>query len=126
MIWYIRFLRNKLKSRAKFQGGAQVEREREERLQLLCAQRQLAQVEAARACGEFASIVDFERVITAIIVTTKSRILALPPRIAPQLVGVDSLEIESRLDKEIKSVLSTLSNNGHRDSGAKPEKTKGG
>jgi phage terminase Nu1 subunit (DNA packaging protein) len=122
LLWYVRFLRAKLKSRAKFQGDPQAAREREERLLLLCAQRQLAQVEAARACGEFAAIADFERALTAMVVTTKARLLTLPSRLATQLVGQDRFEIESRLDKEIKSALTTLSKNGDRDSGAKPEK----
>jgi phage terminase Nu1 subunit (DNA packaging protein) len=87
--------------------------ERQERLRLLRADADLRELELARERGEFAAVVDFERAITAMVVTTKARLLSLPSRLATQLVGQDRFEIESRLDKEIKEALTTLSRNGH-------------
>lgn len=113
MLWYIRYLQAALKRRS----GAADETgrtEQRERLRLLSAEAELKELELARERGEFAAITDFEKVITQLVVTTKARILAIPSRLAPQLVGEDRLEIESRLEKELKETLSTLSKNGHK------------
>ena len=122
MLWYIRYLQAALKRR----GGEVIDEtgrsERQERLRLLSAEAELKQLELARERGEFAAITDFEKVITEMVVTTKARILAIPSRLAPLLVGEDRLEIESRLEKELKETLSTLSKNGHKPHGNTSER----
>jgi phage terminase Nu1 subunit (DNA packaging protein) len=112
MLWYIKYLQKKLKARRP-EGDQRANTERDERLKLLQAEAELKQLELARERGEFAAIADFEKSITEMVVATKARILALPSRLAPQLVGEDRLVIETRLEKELKDTLATLSKNGH-------------
>jgi hypothetical protein len=113
MLWYIKFLKNKLRTRRLSSHDVKVNTERDERLKLLSAEAELKQLELARERGQFAAVEDFEKTWTQLVVTTKARILALPSRLAAQLVGEDRLQIESRLDKELKEALLTLSGNGH-------------
>jgi phage terminase Nu1 subunit (DNA packaging protein) len=121
MLWYIRYLQAALRRRSGATGESG-RTEQTERLRLLSAEAELKELELARERGEFAAITDFEKVITELVVTTKARILAIPSRLAPQLVGEDRLKIESRLEKELKETLSTLSKNGHKPHGNTSER----
>jgi phage terminase Nu1 subunit (DNA packaging protein) len=113
LLWYVRYLQRALRCKSVPMPDGSFAGERQERLRLLRADADLRELELARERGEFAAVVDFERAITAMVVTTKARLLSLPSRLATQLVGQDRFEIESRLDKEIKEALTTLSRNGH-------------
>lgn len=113
MLWYIKYLKMKLKSRRRVIGDDDGTTERAARLRLVRAEADLRELELARERGQFAAVVDFEKLVTEMVVMTKARILAVPSRIAPQLVGEDRLAIENRLEKELKTTLSTLSKNGH-------------
>ncbi len=54
--------------------------------------------------------VDFEKMISDLMVTTKAQFLAMPSRIAPELVGQESrLVVQEELEKAIKEVLTTSS-----------------
>jgi phage terminase Nu1 subunit (DNA packaging protein) len=122
MLWYIKYLKNKLKTRARLAHDptAPVTTERDVRLRLLTAEADLKQLELARERGQFVSLEDVEKTIMQIVVVTKARILALPSRLAAQLVGEGRLEIENRLDKELKATLTTLSKNGHEAADGNP------
>jgi hypothetical protein len=124
MLWYIKYLKNKLKSRRMISHDVHGETERDVRLRLLSAEAELKQLELERERGLFAAVEDFEKAIMQIVVITKARILAIPSRLAAQLVGEDRLQIETRLDKELKATLTTLSRNGHEaaDDGNTPER----
>jgi hypothetical protein len=122
MLWYIRYLQAALKRRSGSEiPDDQGRTEQRERLRLLSAEAELKELEVARERAEFMALPDLEKMMTDLVIITKARILAVRPRIAPQLVGMDRLTIEAELEKELKSALSCLTKsvnvNGHHAGG---------
>jgi phage terminase Nu1 subunit (DNA packaging protein) len=114
MLWYLKFLKNKLNSRRYLDDEEIAQLEREERLKLVRAEAGLKELELARERGEFAAVADFEKMVTEMVVTTKARILALPARISAQLVGEDPVAIRNCLEKELTESLSALNAKGFK------------
>jgi phage terminase Nu1 subunit (DNA packaging protein) len=112
MLWYIRYLKAQISrlSPNVSPAGGEVDDERKERCRLLRANRELRELELARARGEFMSLIDIEKIMAEFVVMTRVRILAVPNRIAPQLVGEDRVVIEARLDKALGEALTSLAN----------------
>ena len=107
MLWYIRYLQAALRRRSRVTDETGAD-EQHERLRLLSAEAELKELELAREWRELIALPDFEKTLADLVVTTKTHILAIPSQLAPQLVGEDRLEIESRLENELKESLSTL------------------
>jgi hypothetical protein len=53
---------------------------------------------------------DVEKVMTDLVVMTKTRILTIANRLAPQLVGEPQTVIEAKLDRALKDALTALAN----------------
>ena len=64
--------------------------EREERVRLLRADADLREMELAKERGLMVALPDVESALTDLVLTTKARIMAIPSRIAPELVGETS------------------------------------
>jgi len=112
MLWYIRYLQNALEKRAVPLEGGFVG-EREERVRLLRADADLREMELAKERGLMVSIYDVERVMTDLVLTTRARIMAIPPRLAPELVGETSrVMIQAKLEKACKESLAYLAKEG--------------
>lgn len=61
------------------------------------------------------AIQDVEKAITDLVLTTKARIMAIPPRMAPELVGETSrVMIEAKIEKSCKEALTPLSREGRK------------
>src|ERR1700675_4807318 len=90
MLWYIRYLQNALekKSVPTLDGG--FVGERGERGRLLRAHAELREMELAKQRGLMVALPDFESMLTDLVQTTNGRIMAMPPRLAPELVGETS------------------------------------
>lgn len=109
--WYVRFLQNALEKKAVPMADGQFAGEREERVRLLRADADLREMELARERGLYIALPDVEATLTDLVLTTKARILAISPRLAPELVGENSrVIIEDKLDKALKEALSYLAN----------------
>lgn len=108
--WYIRYLQALVEKRAIVdEGGKIFATEREERLRLLRADADLREIELARERGELVSIADVERDMADLILTTKARVMAVPPRVAPELVGETSrVMAQAKVEKELKDALLNL------------------
>jgi phage terminase Nu1 subunit (DNA packaging protein) len=109
MLWYIRYLQQALEKRSvpTLDGG--YVGEREERVRLLRADADLREMELAKERSLVISIADYERTLADLILTTKARIMAIPPRLAPELVGETSrVMIQAKLEKACKESLSYL------------------
>lgn len=107
--FYIRFLQHALerKSVPILDGG--FVGEREERIRLLRADADLREIELAKERSQLVAISDVERVMTDLVLTTKARILAIPPRLAPELVGeMSRVMIQAKLERACKESLSYL------------------
>ena len=119
MLWYIRYLQNALqkKSVPTLDGG--FVGEREERVRLLRADADLREIELAKERGQLIALADVEKTMTDLVLTTKARIMAIAPRLAPELVGETSrVMIHAKLEKALKEALAELAksaNNGNPD-----------
>jgi hypothetical protein len=109
MLWYIRYLQGALekKSVPTLDGG--FVGEREERVRLLRADADLREMELARERSLVISIVDYERTLADIILTTKARVMAIAPRAAPEVTGQTSrVMVQALIEKQCKDALSYL------------------
>lgn len=109
MLWYIRYLQQALEKKAvpTLDGG--FVGEREERVRLLRADADLREMELARERGLVVALPDIEARLTDLVLTTKARIMAIPPRLAPELVGETSrVMIQAKLEKACKESLAYL------------------
>jgi phage terminase Nu1 subunit (DNA packaging protein) len=109
MLWYIRYLQQALEKKAvpTLDGG--FVGEREERVRLLRADADLREMELARERGLVVALPDIEKQLTDLVLTTKARIMAIAPRLAPELVGETSrVMIQAKLEKACKEALAYL------------------
>lgn len=119
MLWYIRYLQQALEKKAvpTLEGG--YAGEREERIRLLRADADLREMELAKERGQLISLGTHESELTNLVLTTKARIMAIPPRLAPELVTENSrLMIQAKLEAACKEALAFLAksvNDGNAD-----------
>ena len=109
MQFYIRYLQRALKKKSvpTLEGG--YVGERDERVRLLRSQADLSEIELAKQRGQLVAIQDVERAMTDLVLTTKARILAVAPRIAPDLIGVASrVMAHAIVEKGLKEALLSL------------------
>ena len=82
---------------------------KEERLALLRVDRELREIELAEKRGSLVSIVDVEKTLSDLVLTTKARIMGIAPRLAAELIGESSrVMIQAKIEKEIRSALAHL------------------
>ena len=115
LLWYVRYLQAALerKSVPTLDGG--FVGEREERVRLLRADADLREMELAKERSQLVSIEDVEREMTELILTTKARILAVAPRVAPELLGLTSrVMAHAIVEKALKEALLQLSKRENR------------
>lgn len=109
MLWYIRYLQQALEKKAvpTLDGG--FVGEREERVRLLRADADLREMELAKQRSVTITLELHEKELTDLVLTTKARIMAIPPRLAPELVGETSrVMIQAKLEKACKESLAYL------------------
>jgi phage terminase Nu1 subunit (DNA packaging protein) len=109
MLWYVRFLQRALekKSMPTLDGG--FVGERVERVRLLRAQADLREMELASLQSSVIPVADYERTLAALIQTVKVRVMAIAPRVAPEVTGQDSrVMAQAIVEKECKEALSYL------------------
>jgi phage terminase Nu1 subunit (DNA packaging protein) len=107
--FYIRYLQEALERKAvpTLDGG--FVGEREERVRLLRAEADLKEIELAKERGQLVAIQDVEMAMTDLVLTTKARIMAIPPRLAPELGGEASrVMVQAKLEKACKEALAYL------------------
>jgi|SRR6267143_954728 len=116
--FYIRYLQRALEKKAvpTLDGG--YIGEREERVRLLRADADLREIELAKERGLLVALHDVEAAVTDLVLTTKARIMAIPPRLAPELVGETSrIMIQAKLEKVCKESLAYLAKAAFNDGG---------
>jgi phage terminase Nu1 subunit (DNA packaging protein) len=110
MLWYIRYLQAALEKKSvPMQDGAYAG-EHEQRVRLLKADADLREIELAEKQGELVPLVDVEAEMTNLVLTTKARILAVAPRVAPELLGLTSrVMAHAIVEKALNEALLQLS-----------------
>jgi phage terminase Nu1 subunit (DNA packaging protein) len=108
--WYVRYLQAALKKKSVPTSDGGYVGEREERVRLLRSQADLSEIELAKQRGQLVAIQDAERAMTDLVLTTKARILAVAPRVAPDLLGVTSrVMAHAIVETALKEALLSLS-----------------
>ena len=105
--WYIARLEGQL-ARQTDEDGELAKRGKEE-MRLLSARADLNELDLASKRRELVSIADVEKQMTDLVITTKARILAVPARVAPDLLGEQSrVMLQAKIEKSLKEALSHL------------------
>lgn len=107
--WYVKYLHNVIEKKAVPIPGEGFAGEREERIRLLRADADLREMELAKERALVISISDYERTLADLILTTKARIMAIPPRVAPDVTGQTSrVMVQALIEKACKEALGSL------------------
>jgi phage terminase Nu1 subunit (DNA packaging protein) len=110
--WYIAKLERQL-ARQTDEDGDIAMREREE-LRMISAKADLQEIELAGKRRELVAIGDVEKQMTDLVITTKARIMTVPARVAPELLGEQSrVMVQAKIEKAIKEALSHLAEENH-------------
>src|ERR1700722_7617439 len=118
MLWYIRYLQAAIEKKTvnlADTGGSVYAGEREERIRLLRAGADLREIELAKERSQLVTLADVDAFHTELVLTTNARLMAIAPRVAPELLGETSrVMIQAKLEKAIKEALSTLAKGPQR------------
>ena len=121
MLWYIRYLQQVIEKKSVPTLDGSFVGEREERVRLLRADADLREMELAKDRGQLVALPDVEHMLTDLVLTTKARIMAIAPRLAPELVGETSrVMIQAKIEKACKEALSYLAKQGKDGSANRP------
>jgi phage terminase Nu1 subunit (DNA packaging protein) len=105
--WYIARLERQLAGEIDA-DGERAKKDNEE-LRLLSAKADLQELDLASKRRELVAIADVEKQMTDLVVTTKARILTVPARVAPELIGEQSrVMVQAKIEKSLKEALSHL------------------
>jgi phage terminase Nu1 subunit (DNA packaging protein) len=109
LLWYIRYLQAALEKKAVPMANGGYAGEREERVRLLRAEAELKEMELAKEREQLVAIADVEREWSAIVLSVKARIMAIPARLAPEILGETSrVMAQEKIERECKEALRLL------------------
>lgn len=105
--WYITHLEKRLAGESDEDADNVAGRKHE--LRLLAAKADLQELDLAARRGELVAIADVEKQMTDLVITTKARVMAVPARVAGELVGEQSrVMAQAKVEKSLKEALSHL------------------
>jgi hypothetical protein len=113
--WYVRYLQRKLVERALPEdgdghGGGPATSSSATRHKMLSIEAELKQIELAEKREQVVSIEKVQKDLEAIVVEIRTRILALPPRLAAEVLGETDLAVSQvKIDRSLKAALECLS-----------------
>lgn len=113
--WYVRYLQRKLVERALPEdgdgdGGGPATSSAATRHKMLSIEAELKQIELATKREQLISIEKAEKDISSLVIEIRTRILALPPRLAAEVLGETDLAIaQVKIDRSLKGALDALS-----------------
>jgi phage terminase Nu1 subunit (DNA packaging protein) len=117
--WYTRYLHAALERKAVPIGSGDSKGyvgEREARIRQIRATADLKELELAEKRHEVVAVSDVERVLADLVLTTKGQIMALPFRLASDLVGETSrVMVQAKLEKACKEALGFLAKSVGKD-----------
>jgi len=117
-LWYVRYLQAALEKKAVPLPDGTYAAERDERIRNLRADAELKEIELAKERGFLVSLRDVESTMTDLVLTTKARIMAIPPRVAPELVGETSrVMVQAKIEKACREALASLAKAGNEPIG---------
>jgi phage terminase Nu1 subunit (DNA packaging protein) len=109
MLWYVRYLQGALEKRAMPTLDDGFSNERAERVRLLRAHADLREMELASQRSLYVSVADYERTLALTIRVVKARVMAIAPRVAPEVVGQQSrVMVHAIIEKHCREALRWL------------------
>jgi hypothetical protein len=86
---------------------------REERVRLLRADADLKEMQLTKERARLVAVSDVESMLADLVLTTETRIMAIPSRLAPELVGETSrVMVQAKIEKALKEALTLLAREG--------------
>ena len=114
MYWYLGRLRRSVKRRGTENEDGSDSSISDERKRLLRAQADIAEIELAKANGDLLSIADWEAAASDLVAGAKARLMAIPARLAPRVVGEQNqVVVQLAIEKAIHEALEELSKYEH-------------
>lgn len=110
LMFYIRYLQQALEKRTvpTLDGG--FVGEREERVRLLRANADLAEIELSKQRSQLVAIEDVEKAWGDLVSTTTATVMAIAPRLAPELLGQTSrVMVHAKIEAALEEALLNLS-----------------
>jgi len=109
MMFYVRYLQRALEKKSTPTLDGCFVGEREERIRLLRAQADLREMELARERSLVIPVADYERTLANFILVTTARVMAIAPRVAPEVTGQTSrVKVQVLIEKGCKDALRYL------------------
>jgi phage terminase Nu1 subunit (DNA packaging protein) len=109
MLWYVRYLQGALEKRSMPTLDDGFSNERAERVRLLRAHADLREMELASQRASVISVADYERTLAVVIQTIKAAVMAIAPRVAPEIIGQKSrVMIHAIIEKHCREALRYL------------------
>jgi phage terminase Nu1 subunit (DNA packaging protein) len=109
MLWYVRYLQGVLERSSVPTPDDGFSEERVERVRLLRAQADLREMELASLRSSVIPVADYERTLGALTQTIKAAVMAIAPRVAPEIIGQKSrMMVQALIEKQCKEALSYL------------------
>lgn len=109
MFWYLGKIRRMVAHKETENDDGSASGIRSERKRLLKVQADREELGLAIDQGRMISIEDYEKTMAGMITTAKARMLAVPARVAPRVIGETSrVMVQGLIEKEIKEALNAL------------------
>jgi len=109
MFWYLGKLRRMVTHKETENADGSASSIRAERKRLLKVQADREELELAQLQGRLVTVEDWEKATADIVAAAKARLLAVPARVAPRVLGETSrVMVQGLIEKEIKEALQAL------------------
>jgi hypothetical protein len=115
LLWYIRYLHDALKAETVETGVSPHSDLRGERARSTRADAELKEIKLGRKREALVGIGLVKKVFIDLVRMTKARVMATPPRIAPEVIGETSrVMIQAIVEKHLKEALNHLADDGNQ------------
>jgi len=109
MFWYLGKVRRMVSHKETENADGSASGIRAERKRLLKVQADREELELAQLQGRLVAVEDWEKATADIVAAAKARLLAVPARVAPRVLGETSrVMVQGLIEKEIKEALQAL------------------
>lgn len=113
MFWFLGKMRRAVAHRETENEDGSSSGIRAERKRLIKTQADREELELAQLRREMVTVEDWEKATADLVTTAKARILAVPARVAPRVVGeTNRVLVQGIIEKELKAALSAIAEAG--------------
>lgn len=107
--WYIRYLQKAIERRTMTSPNGESTALGQEKVRFLRLSADLKEMELAKQQSQLIARSDVEKTVADLVLTTKAQIMAIPARLAPELVGETSrVMVQAKIEKAVREALTQL------------------